>query len=118
MSTDSEYPAFVPSGENVRETARMLVEAADEHGISQRAIRATNGGFDITEELADVLGEADVEDLDEAGLDEQDGDEIPKSVPATQTNPQSRKGQGDSTAKTSGNRAAKNTSTTTNSEEE
>lgn len=111
-----DFKAFVPQGEDRRATARYLVQTADEHGIDQRSIRSTRGGFDITDELADVLYEdedtlQEVQDEPEKAVEDEvietPVEDLPKSVPATQSNPQSRKGQGDSKTKTSGNRAAK-----------
>lgn len=60
---------FVPNGENRRETAIMLVGAADEYGVSQRSIRTTSTGFFITRELADILGDEgyEVEGTDAEG---------------------------------------------------
>lgn len=46
---------FVPNGLSRRETAILLVGTADEFGLPQRDIKARMGGFEITEELADVL---------------------------------------------------------------
>lgn len=53
--TNSDY--FVPDGtfDSREATATALVGAADEFRISQRAVRATQGGFWITEELATVV---------------------------------------------------------------
>lgn len=63
----ANYTAFVPQGENRRETARLLVDLANEHGIDQSSIRSTNRGFDITDELADLLyDESEIEDDDES----------------------------------------------------
>lgn len=47
--------AFVPNGSSRQETAIILVAAAEEYGLDQRSIRATQGGFFITDELVDVL---------------------------------------------------------------
>lgn len=131
-NTRMNYAAFVPQGEDRVETARLLVRTADEHGIDQRSIQSTHGGFNITEELAEVLydeGVADEDETETPSETEDETSEVPaeepaepavedetsKSVPATQSSPQSRKGKGDSKAdKTSSNRAAKNT----NSKEE
>lgn len=71
MSTErANYTAFVPNGDSRQETAIILVGTAEEHGIDQRSIQATRGGFNITEELADVL------------YDESTPDETPNEVPA------------------------------------
>lgn len=50
-----DKPAFVPKGDDRRATARVLVDLADEHGISQSSIQSANDGFYISEELADLL---------------------------------------------------------------
>lgn len=53
-------PVFVPNGYSRRETAVLLVGTAEEFGLSQRGIAAVAGGFYITEELAGILvSEAD-----------------------------------------------------------
>lgn len=56
-----DLPAFVPNGDNVTETAKMLVGLADKHGIPQTSIQVANDGFYISDELADLIG-ADDED--------------------------------------------------------
>lgn len=62
---------FVPNGENRRETAVLLVGTAREHNLSPRSIHATNGGFYISDELADLLGEdTEVEDTEEESEDD------------------------------------------------
>lgn len=91
----TDYPAFVPAEGDRRGTARLLVQTAKENGLDPHSVLSVNGGFKITEELADLLGGVDDEDVDEEGAD---GDETSKSVPATQTDPQTRKGKGDSKA--------------------
>lgn len=74
-----ETPYFVPNGDNQEETATLLVGTAAEYGLSQRSVRATVGGFKISEELADIVfsdeaGEVEAEtaaeaeaEVDEAG---------------------------------------------------
>lgn len=84
--------AFVPNGDDRKETAAILVGTAEEFGIDTRAIRPTSKGFFITNELADILGGAEPE---------------PEPEPAKVTKTRQTK-------KTSGNRAAK----TNDSEEE
>lgn len=54
--------AFVPKGDNTTETATLLVNLADKHGIDQRSIQVANDGFYITEELADLIYEDDDEE--------------------------------------------------------
>lgn len=51
----SGLQAFVPRGDDIRATARTLVELADANGIAQTSIQASNDGFYITDELADLL---------------------------------------------------------------
>lgn len=46
---------FVPNGDSSRETAILLVGTAREYGISQRAIKKVSGGFQISDELADIV---------------------------------------------------------------
>lgn len=100
-NTRRNYSAFVPQGDDRRETAKTLVDAARANGIDQRSIQSAQGGFNITEELADVLGGA--EDPDDTEPDDTEpAPEPPKG------------GKGGKTPKTSGNRAEKNK----NSEEE
>ena len=53
---------FVPNGESRKETAVLLVGTAAEYGIDQRAIRATSGGFYISDELADLLYDESAEE--------------------------------------------------------
>lgn len=98
----ANYTAFVDQGEDRRETARFLVATAREHGIDQRSIQSTHGGFNITEELADVIY-SDAED-DETTEPPETSDEGSAEKPA----------KTDGKTTTSGNRAAKNT----NSKEE
>lgn len=50
-----EHSAFVPNGDSRRDTAVLLVGTATEYGIDQHSIKVVQGGFRITEELADVL---------------------------------------------------------------
>lgn len=80
---------FVPNGDSRRDTAIVLVGTAEEYGIDQRSIKTAPGGFHITSELADlVYGEV---------YDEPEAE--PESVPERPAK------------KTSGNRAAKNSTT-------
>lgn len=62
----SENNYFVPDATfgGRRDTAIALTGAADEFGISQRAVKATAGGFRITDELANLVFE-DVDGGDE-----------------------------------------------------
>lgn len=78
---------FVPNGDSRQDTAVLLVGTAREYGISQRSVKAVQGGFNISEELANIV--FDDEDL----ADDEPADDEPKSGKST---------------KTSGNRAAKN----------
>ena len=57
-----ETPVFVPNGDSQEETAVLLVGTAKEYGLSNRSVRASMGGFWISEALADlVYGEAEPE---------------------------------------------------------
>lgn len=80
------HPNFVPDNTagSRQETAVLLVGTADEFGVPQRDIASTQGGYWISDTLADVL-------YDEA---EDEAEAEPKKTAKTQ----SRK-------KTSGNRA-------------
>lgn len=51
------YTVFVPDGASRRETAILLVGTAEEFDLDQRSIKAALGGFYISDELADLLGE-------------------------------------------------------------
>lgn len=59
----ADYTAFVPAGENRRETARALVDLANANGIAQTSIQSTHGGFNVTDEVADLLY-AEVDDTE------------------------------------------------------
>lgn len=68
--------AFVPNGGSRRDTAIILVGTARDHGIDQRSIRAVQGGFYVSEDLAEVLfneealeEETENPDDSESGLD-------------------------------------------------
>lgn len=77
--------AFVPNGDSRQNTAILLIGSAREHDMDDSlVIRATQGGFFISDELADVL------------YDEPE-DEAPEPAKPAK--------------KTSGNRAAKNSTT-------
>lgn len=68
-----ETPYFVPNGDNQEETATLLVGTAAEYGLPQRSVRATVGGFKVSEELADIVfsdGAGEVEAEVEAEVDE------------------------------------------------
>lgn len=68
MTNDNDY--FVPNATygGRQDTATALVGAADEHGVSQREVRAGQGGFWISEALAEKL----FNDVDESALSEAD----------------------------------------------
>lgn len=86
-----ERTVFVPSGASRQDTAVVLVGTAREYGVDQRSILATASGFWITQALADlVFSEAPDEEESPAEVE----DEAPKKR---------------ATKKTSGDRAAKNT---------
>lgn len=79
----SERHFFVSDGDNRTETAILLVGTAEEHGVSQDDIFATNGGFLVSEEVADLVRDyADVRDIDvEPADDGHDPDIDPASDP-------------------------------------
>jgi len=58
--------AFVPDGDSRRDTAVLLVGTAREYDLGDRAVSATQGGFYISDELADLLYD---EQEEEAGTD-------------------------------------------------
>lgn len=85
----SEENYFVPSGTfgSRQETATALVGAADEFGLNQRDIRSAQGGFWITESLADkVFNDVDESDdvVDDVVVDD-DADNDPSGEPETKT---------------------------------
>lgn len=91
-----ESNIFVPDGESRQDTAVLLVGTARDYDIPQRSIKATVGGFYITEALADVIYEdapGEPEEAEEPPLPEAE----PKKATKKST-----------TKKTSGSRAAKN----------
>jgi hypothetical protein len=58
MSTPRGYTAFVPNGDSRRNTAIVLIGTAQEKGLDDSAeVVAVNGGFYISDALADALGE-------------------------------------------------------------
>lgn len=81
----NESTVFVPNGDSRTDTAVLLVGTAEEHGVDQRSIKATVGGFWVTEELADLV------------YAEVDEEPEPEPEPEPVKTP----------TKTSGNRAAK-----------
>lgn len=80
---------FVPDGPSRRETAILLVGTAAEHGLRDDSVHASQNGFWITDDLADILYDEDV-----LGADPDDGE----------------------ATKTSGDRAAKNINSGTDKE--
>lgn len=46
---------FIPNGDSRTDTAVLLVGTAEEHDIPQSSIRATTGGFWVSEDLADLI---------------------------------------------------------------
>lgn len=46
---------FVPNGESRRDTAILVLAAADESGVDRRSIRSLRDGFAIPEALESVL---------------------------------------------------------------
>lgn len=83
---------FVHDGDSRQKTAALLVGTAEEFGIPQRDVRATTGGFNISDALVEVLQADGV--LSDEGM-----------ILARKSSKKT------STKKTSGNRAAKNTET-------
>jgi hypothetical protein len=63
------HPFFIEDGESRQETAILLVGTAEEAGIDQRDVRATRGGFRITQAVADALGLDTSEDADSEPID-------------------------------------------------
>lgn len=95
-----ERTAFVPDVGQRKETAILLVGTAKEAGIDPRSIKMVQGGFWITEELADLVfedggAEAQTEEVQTA----QDPEPEEKPKPKAKS----------SKKKASGDRAAKNT---------
>lgn len=48
---------FVADGRSRRTTAVLLVGTAEEFGIDQRDVKAVDGGFEISDELAKILAD-------------------------------------------------------------
>jgi hypothetical protein len=88
--------AFVPNGDNRRDTATILLGTAQEHGLDDsREVVAVQGGFYISDKLADVLYDEGVSEEPE---------------PKPESKPKAKAKKRTTTTKTSGNRAAKNDS--------
>ena len=87
-----ERTVFVPSGASRQDTAVVLVGTAREYGVDQRSILATASGFWITQALADLVFSEEPAEEPESPAEVED--EAPKKR---------------ATKKTSGDRAAKNT---------
>ena len=87
-----DYEVFVPNDTagDRKNTAILLIGTAREFGVDTRAVKATQGGFFITAELADLV------------FDETEPEPEPEPKPAKKAAPK----------KTSGNRAEKNNTTT------
>jgi len=60
------HPYFVANGENRRETAQVLVGTAEEYGVDQDDIFATQDGFRISQAMSDAMAKAEVDDLEDA----------------------------------------------------
>lgn len=56
---------FVPNGDSREDTAVLLTGTAREYKIDQREIKATNGGFFISDRLADIVYDGEVPEEDE-----------------------------------------------------
>jgi len=101
--------AFDPNGDSRRETATLLIGAARDADLDDaRHVRATQGGFYISDELADLL------------YDEQDSEQAEETVqaepevsgnPDPEPEPEPKTTRKRSSKKASGNRAAKNSTT-------
>lgn len=65
---------FIPNSHqgSRRDTATLLIGTAEEHGIDKRSIKATSRGFNIPDELAELLG---VEAPEAEVVDETEEDE-------------------------------------------
>lgn len=108
--------AFVPNGDSRRDTAIILIGTAQEHGLDDaRAVRAAQGGFYISDELADLL--YDEPEQAEPEQTEQDETEVSRNTETEdepeqepEAKPKARKttAKKSSPKKASGNRAAKN----------
>lgn len=92
--------AFVEStGADRRETAIILIGTARENDLDDaRHVRATTGGFYISDELADILYDEDADEGEEVSGNEPETEE-PEAPKARKRN-----------KKASGDRAAKNDS--------
>lgn len=108
-----QHTAFVPDGDSRKDTAVLLVGTAEEYGIDQSSIKAVQGGFRITEELADVLYSDTKESEPETEPETAPvKDETPKKSTNTKSTKKSTSTKSTkSTKKPSGNRAAKNVTT-------
>ena len=88
--SNTELNVFVPNGESRTDTAILLVGTADEHGIDQHEIVATDGGFYISDRLADVA----FEEAPEADVDadaDADAEDKAEAEPAKSTRRSSKK---------------------------
>ena len=141
MSNAEGMTAFVPNGDSRRDTAVLLLDAARDNGLDEtRAVVAAQGGFYVSDDLADALGGAQEEDTSEADestepTNEPEGEpEVEKAVEQLETEnppvpnadeavdaaiqpeeetvkPASKPASKAKARKTSGNRAAKNSTT-------
>lgn len=70
--------AFVPNGDNRKDTAILLVGLVREHGLSHRSIQVTPSGFYVSDELADILEsegtEVEVPEEEDSEVDEEVAD--------------------------------------------
>ena len=116
-----ETPVFVPNGDSQEETAVLLVGTAKEYGLSNRSVRASTGGFWISEALADlVYGEAEPEPEPEAASTVTPAEAVTPAEPETvePVEPEAKKPvKRSAKKKTSGNRAEK-TDNTVNTDKE
>jgi hypothetical protein len=84
----SSTDIFIPNGDSRTDTAVLLVGTAEEYGIDQSTIRATNGGFWINEALADLIYEDEV---------------VPEDEPVATKTSSNRAAKNDSKEESSGN---------------
>lgn len=97
--------AFVPNGDSRKDTAIVLIGTAQEHDLDDsREVAAVQGGFYISDALADVLNalaEAEAKSSQKQAENQIEPEPEPKKAAPKKT----------ATKKTSGNRAVKQNST-------
>lgn len=79
--------AFVPNGDNRKNTAILLVGLVRENGLTHRSIQATPSGFYVSDELADILESEGLEGV--SGNEEsEESEESEEFDPSASTIPQ------------------------------